>query len=96
MGKRCTVLADPLNPTALDDLAYQLNRPLQLRVADPLAISKLIDDKYTDAEGYDELIEAMGGADGFEEETDVKPEDEEPQALEILEEVGDERRSFGL
>ena len=83
-------LADPLNPTALDDLAYQLNRPLQLRVADPLAISKLIDDKYTDAEGYDELIEAMGGADGFEEETDVKPEDEEPQALEILEEVGDE------
>ena len=32
----------------------------------------------------------MGGADGFEEETDVKPEDEEPQALEILEEVGDE------
>ena len=83
-------LADPLNPTALDDLAYQLNRPLQLRVADSLAISKLIDDKYTDAEGYDELIEAMGGADGFEEETEVKPEDEEPQALEILEEVGDE------
>ena len=83
-------MADPLNPTALDDLAYQLNRPLQLRVADSLAISKLIDDKYTDAEGYDELIEAMGGADGFEEETQVKPEDEEPQALEILEEVGDE------
>ena len=83
-------MADPLNPTALDDLAYQLNRPLQLRMADSLAISKLIDDKYTDAEGYDELIEAMGGADGFEEETEVKPEDEEPQALEILEEVGDE------
>tara|TARA_Y100000589_G_scaffold25816_1_gene21295 strand:- start:2678 stop:4390 length:1713 start_codon:yes stop_codon:yes gene_type:complete len=83
-------MADPLNPTALDDLAYQLNRPLQLRVADSLAISKLIDDKYTDAEGYDELIEAMGGADGFEEETQVKPEDEEPEALEILEEVGDE------
>jgi type IV pilus assembly protein PilB len=83
-------MADPLNPTALDDLAYQLNRPLQLRVADSLAISKLIDDKYTDAEGYDELIEAMGGADGFEEETEVKPEDEAPQALEILEEVGDE------
>ena len=83
-------MADPLNPTALDDLAYQLNRPLQLRMADSLAISKLIDDKYTDAEGYDELIEAMGGADGFEEETEVKPEDEAPQALEILEEVGDE------
>ena len=83
-------MADPLNPTALDDLAYQLNRPLQLRVADSLAISKLIDDKYTDAEGYDELIEAMGGVDGFEEETEVKPEDEAPQALEILEEVGDE------
>lgn len=83
-------MADPLNPTALDDLAYQLKCPLQLRIADPLVISKLIDDKYSDAEGFDELIEAMGGADGFEEETDTKPEDDAPQALEILEEVGDE------
>ena len=83
-------MADPLNPTALDDLAYQLKRPLQLRIADPLAISKLIDDKYSDAEGYDELIEAMGGADGFEEEVEAKPEDDAPEALEILEEVGDE------
>ena len=83
-------MADPLNPTALDDLAYQLKRPLQLRIADPLAISKLIDDKYSDAEGFDELIEAMGGADGFEEETDAKPEEDAPEALEILEEVGDE------
>ena len=83
-------MADPLNPTALDDLAYQIKRPLQLRIADPLAISKLIDDKYSDAEGYDELIEAMGGADGFEEEVEAKPEDDAPEALEILEEVGDE------
>lgn len=83
-------MADPLNPTALDDLAYQLKRPLQLRIADSLAISKLIDDKYSDDEGFDELIEAMGGADGFEEETDAKPEDDAPEALEILEEVGDE------
>jgi type IV pilus assembly protein PilB len=83
-------MADPLNPTALDDLAYQLKRPLQLRIADSLAISKLIDDKYSDAEGFDELIEAMGGADGFEEETEAKPEDDAPEALEILEEVGDE------
>ena len=83
-------MADPLNPTALDDLAYQLKRPLQLRIADPLAISKLIDDKYSDAEGYDELIEAMGGADGFEEEVEAKPEDDAPESLEILEEVGDE------
>ena len=44
-------MADPLNPTALDDLAYQLKRPLQLRIADSLAISKLIDDKYSDDEG---------------------------------------------
>ena len=83
-------MADPLNPTALDDLAYQLKRPLQLRIADSLAISKLIDDKYSDAEGFGELIEAMGGADGFEEETAAKPEDDAPEALEILEEVGDE------
>jgi type IV pilus assembly protein PilB len=83
-------MADPLNPTALDDLAYQLKRPLQLRIADPLAISKLIDEKYSDAEGFGELIEAMGGADGFEEETEAKPEDDAPEALEILEEVGDE------
>jgi type IV pilus assembly protein PilB len=83
-------MADPLNPTALDDLAYQLKRPLQLRIADPLAISKLIDEKYSDAEGFGELIEAMGGADGFEDETEAKPEDDAPEALEILEEVGDE------
>ena len=38
---------DPLNPTTLDELAYQLNRQLQLRVGDPMTIVKLIEDKYS-------------------------------------------------
>ena len=82
-------MGDPLNPTALDDLAYQLNRPLQLRVSDPSAIGKLIDEKYTEEESYSDLVEAMGGEHGFEDEN-TTDEDEEPQSLEILEEVGDE------
>ena len=82
-------MSDPLNPTALDDLAYQLNRPLQLRVSDPSLIKKLIDEKYTEEESYSDLVEAMGGEQGFVDEN-VAADDGEPEALEILEEVGDD------
>jgi type IV pilus assembly protein PilB len=78
-------MIDPLNPTVLDELAFQLNRPLQLRVADPAAIQVLLDEKYSKEESFDDLIEALGGM-------EIKLEDEEGgegESLEILEEVGD-------
>ena len=98
-------LADPLNPTVMDDLAYQLNKPLQIRVSDPATIQKLIDEKYAaEEESYQQLVDAFearktAGPDEdsiaakYNKLVGKKPEDEEddePQALEILEEVGDE------
>ncbi len=79
-------MADPLNPTALDELAFKLNRPLQLRVADPGAIMTLLEDKYNQDESFEDLIDALGGME-IEVEED---ENEEVQSLQILEEVGDE------
>ena len=79
-------MADPLNPTVLDELAFKLNRPLQLRVADPGAIMALLEDKYNQDESFDDLIDALGGME-IEVEED---ENEEVQSLQILEEVGDE------
>ena len=81
-------LEDPLNPTILDDLAYRLNKPLQLRIADPGVLTKMVDEKYAEVESYEDLTETMMGA--YEAEEAVKDDGEqEPQALEILEEVGD-------
>ena len=79
-------MVDPLNPTALDELAYQLNRALQLRVADPCVILSLLEEKYSLEESFDDLIEALGGAEVEEEVVD----DDEVQSLEILEEVGED------
>ena len=78
---------DPLNPTALDELAYQLNRQLQLRVGDPMAIVKLIEDKYQEGDSFEDLIEQLGG-EVIEE--DEETEEEEVKSLEVLEEVGDD------
>ena len=76
-------MIDPLNPTVLDELAFQLNRPLQLRIADPIAIQSLLEDKYNKDESFDDLIDALGGM-------EIELEDlEEGKSLEILEEVGD-------
>ena len=80
-------LEDPLNPTILDDLAYRLNKPLQLRIADPGVLTKMVDEKYAEVESYEDLTETMMGAYEAEE---VTKDDGEPQALEILEEVGDD------
>ena len=80
-------LEDPLNPTILDDLAYRLNKPLQLRIADPGVLTKMVDEKYAEVESYEDLTETMMGAYEAEE---VTKDDGEPQSLEILEEVGDD------
>ena len=99
-------LVDPLNPTILDDLAFQLNKPLQVRIADPVAVQKLIDDKYSEEEeSYQQLVDAFEASKNAVSDEDSiaakinklrgrdpsgEVEDETPEALEILEEVGDE------
>ena len=99
-------LVDPLNPTILDDLAFQLNKPLQVRIADPAAVQKLIDDKYSqEEESYQQLVDAFEAKKNAVSDEDSiaakinklrgrdpsgEVEDETPEALEILEEVGDE------
>ncbi len=99
-------LVDPLNPTILDDLAFQLNKPLQVRIADPAAVQKLIDEKYSEEEeSYQQLVDAFEASKNAVSDEDSiaakinklrgrdpsgEVEEEAPEALEILEEVGDE------
>jgi len=80
-------MVDPLNPTTLDDLAYQLNKTLQVRIADPVVINRFIEEKYSVEESYEQLVDAFEASRVVDE---VADDDETPEALEILEEVGDE------
>ncbi len=77
-------MVDPLNPTSLDELAFVLKRPLQIRVASPEAIQSLIEDKYSKDDSFDDLIDALSSVNADDEE-----DEEESGSLEILEEVGD-------
>ncbi|MFP6902994.1 MAG: GspE/PulE family protein [Verrucomicrobiia bacterium] len=79
-------MVDPLNPTLLDELAFQLNRPLQVRVADPNQIKKILEVKYSGDATFEDLIEEIGGFHLPEEEDDP----DKITSLEILEEVGDD------
>ena len=77
-------MVDPLNPTLLDELAFMLKRPLQIRIGSPEVIQKLIDKKYSKEDSFDDLIEALSHVNINEQE-----DEEESESLEILEEVGD-------
>ena len=77
-------MVDPLNPTLLDELAFLLKRPLQIRIGSPETIQSLIDDKYSTEDTFEELIEALSHVNIDEDE-----DEEESESLEILEEVGD-------
>ena len=79
-------MVDPLNPTVLDELAFQLNRPLQVRVADSNQILLLLEKKYSGEATFDDLIEELGGFNL----PDVEEDDGAVTSLEILEEVGDD------
>ncbi|MFP6902937.1 MAG: ATPase, T2SS/T4P/T4SS family, partial [Verrucomicrobiia bacterium] len=79
-------MVDPLNPTVLDELAFQLNRPLQVRVADPNQIEKILEEKYSGEATFEDLIEEIGGFHLPDEEDDP----DKITSLEILEEVGDD------
>ncbi|HIL24963.1 MAG TPA: type II/IV secretion system protein [Verrucomicrobia bacterium] len=79
-------MVDPLNPTVLDELAFQLNRPLQVRVADPNQIEKILEEKYSGEATFEDLIEEIGGF----HLPDVEDDPDKITSLEILEEVGDD------
>jgi type IV pilus assembly protein PilB len=54
-------LADPLNPTTLDDLAYIIGKEIQLVVAAPSAIEKLIGKHYgEDTESVGDILKELG------------------------------------
>jgi len=79
------VLSDPLNPMAIDEITYQLNRPIQIRIADPKQIGKLIDKHYNAALSVDELIDALA-----DEETEGAADEAASGENVFIEEVGAE------
>jgi type IV pilus assembly protein PilB len=54
-------LADPLNPSTVDELAYVTGREIQLVVADPASIERAINKHYGDeAESVSDVLKALG------------------------------------
>ncbi len=79
------VMADPLNPITIDELGYQVQRQIVLRIADPAQIIKLVDSLYNTDPTFDDLIDELGGFEGGEEE-DAELEN----VNEFIEEVGED------
>src|SRR5437773_1684048 len=54
-------LADPLNPSTIDELSYIVGKEIQLVVADPGAIDKLIGRYYgEDSESVSDILKELG------------------------------------
>ncbi|MCL4178812.1 MAG: Flp pilus assembly complex ATPase component TadA [Verrucomicrobia bacterium] len=54
-------VADPLNPSTVDELAYVTGREIQLVVADPASIEKAINKHYgNEAESVSDVLKALG------------------------------------
>jgi type IV pilus assembly protein PilB len=54
-------LADPLNPSVLDELGYLVGKEIQVVVADPAGIEKLIDKHYAeDSESVSDILKELG------------------------------------
>ncbi|MBR90588.1 MAG: pilus assembly protein PilB, partial [Verrucomicrobiales bacterium] len=56
------VLTDPLNPTTIDEISYQLNRPIQIRIADPKQIEGLVSTHYDEKLSVGDLLDEIGSA----------------------------------
>ena len=78
------VMADPLNPMTIDELGYQVQRQIVLRIADPVQIGKMVESLYNTDPTFDDLVEELGG---FEE--GPTPEEEEANN-QLIEEVGED------
>jgi type IV pilus assembly protein PilB len=70
-------LGDPLSPSAIDDLGYIVGKEIQIVVADPAAIEKLIDKYYgEETESVGDILKELGA------ETDLAKEATEAAATE--------------
>jgi len=77
-------LADPLNPSAIDDLGYIVGKEVQVVVADPAAIEKLIDKYYGEqTESVGDILKELGA------DTDIAKEATQAAAGEDVTELAD-------
>ena len=86
------VLSNPLNPITLDEIIYQLKRPVQVRIADPKQIEKRIDTLYTEELNVNELIDEILN-EGVGEASQSRENIDEAEAVtsgSTIEEVGEE------
>ena len=75
------VLADPMNPTHIDELTYQLQKEIIIRIADPVQILKQLLIHYSKELSMEDLVKELGGARETVKEVDA--------ASTAIEEVGD-------
>jgi len=55
-------LADPLNPSVIDDISYTIGKEVQVVVADPQKVEQLVDELYPEQMGgaIDEILKELG------------------------------------
>ncbi len=75
------VLSDPMNPTHIDDLNFQLKRQIIIRIADPAQIVKMIQMHYSKELTMEALVKELGGPEEMRKEV--------VGAGQAIEEVGD-------
>lgn len=56
------VLADPMNPSHIDELTYQLHKQIIIRIADPAQILKQLLIHYSKELSMEDLVKELGGA----------------------------------
>ena len=73
-------LVNPLNPTVIDDLQYQLKKQVVVRIADPAKVEQVIEKQYSKELSYDQIVKEFNHVEA------VKDDLTEQQ---VIEEVGD-------
>lgn len=81
--------ADPLNPSLLDELAFSVGREVQLVVADPNAVERIIQRYYgEDAESVTDILKELGAdADIAKEASEVAAGDNAADMVDLANEV---------
>jgi type IV pilus assembly protein PilB len=81
-------LVDPLNPGRMDELGFLIKKDLQLVVAEPERIQKLIEKFYPegggDGESFSEILKELGADKGLAAEAGAVAEKESSSAMEDL------------
>ena len=77
-------LANPLNPSAIDDISYIVTKEVQLVVADPVAVEKVLSKHFgDDSESVGDILRELGA------DTDIAKEASEAAASEDASEMVD-------